>query len=153
VFLFIENQSKTLIEKQSQTEQLKWYKLRPLKEIIPEHFDHFCASLVLVIFFPLLPLLLELVFFSAISLTSLFLSAAIYSVSIGVSSGFKTLFAISIAVSFIFSASFGFAIVTPGKIPAIVPTSAYVAIAFIVLTHSVERWEKHFVNKKKFWDA
>ena len=117
---------------------------------LPKEAQHYILSLLFQLAVPLLPLLLEFWFSGQIKPETLTLTAALYSVSVGVSSANILLFGIGIVVGILFSVAFGVATISPTK----VPNCEILSIAAISLTfmiHAAERWNIHIADKKPYW--
>ncbi|WP_241233387.1 hypothetical protein [Escherichia coli] len=121
-------------------------KTRTKKGLDPDKCN-FGGSIVLFVVLPLLPLLFE----AAINkshiptLQSSTITAAIYALSIGVSSKNTLVFSMGIAIGIILSCFYGFV-----SADAINHTLGYltsfIAIILIAVTHMTERYNKHMVD-------
>jgi len=117
---------------------------------IPKNIQHFVASVVLIVFLPLLPLLLEYWLLSRISAQSLTLTTAIYAISIGASSTQAVVLVLAIPVSIAFSAAFG-VVISVGDPPKGCSIAAALTILAAALIHMGERWNRHVAEEKPFW--
>ena len=113
--------------------------------------QHFIMSIVFVVLLPLLPLAIELWHSHMLSAKSLTISAAIYSITIGVYSS-RSVFAVSVLISVLFAAAFGIVLASPTSPLANCELASFVTICIISLTHSVERWNRHCKRGQPFWE-
>ena len=95
-----------------------------------------------------MPLGLERWFSGHIEAKSAVLTAAMYSLAIGLSSRSILIFGLAIVSGFAFSAAFGFLSKTP--ILENADTASYAAIVFISIFHTMERYNRHVVDKIPF---
>jgi len=98
---------------------------------VPYEWQNFLFCLLLHISLPLLPLGLELWFSGKIDERSVVLTAAMYSIAIGLSSRNLALFGLCILSGLLFSAAFGFLSTTPHGLHN-ANIGAYIAIAIIM---------------------
>lgn len=78
-------------------------------------WQNFLASVALHMLLPLLPLLLELWFAKQVEAKSAALTAALYSVAIGLSSQFRIVLSVGFLFGFTFSAAFGYLSTEPAN--------------------------------------
>jgi hypothetical protein len=83
------------------------------------------------------------------------LTVSIYAITLGGSSGNRLLFGLGIAIGLIFAAAFGNAVARPPQ--AVVlgvshATPALIALLLLVLVHSLERYNRHVVDRTPFWE-
>jgi len=113
-------------------------------------FESFILCIVFHMTLPLLPIILELLFTRTISAKSLTIAAAMYSISIGISSKNFIVFGLTVATSIIFAAFFGFVSGLPATAISQFQNSidvskwSYLTIISIFALHSVERIIRHF---------
>ena len=121
---------------------------------IPNDWQQFILSILYVSIVPLIPLILELWFNGTISDTTLLITTAIFSVTIGASSKNSILFGIGIFCAIIFSSAFGVALKLKGSQNNIEGTSIVCVIVLIILIilNAWDRWNRHMVDQEKFWD-
>lgn len=118
---------------------------------IPVHIENFILSILFQMFLPLFPLFFEYWQTGVIKTETLTLLAALFAVSIGVSSRRKILFGISIIIGIIFSVAYGLSSNT--STPLV--NSEYYAggsIIIIFLMHAAERWNLHAIDKQPYWN-
>lgn len=113
-------------------------------------WQNFLISLVLHLGLPLFPLALENWFSGAVEAKSAALTAALYSMAIGLSSRNVTQFGLGIALGFMFSAAFGFLARDPGLPYAKI--YSYSAIGFVFGLHAFERFKRHVIKRKPFFE-
>jgi hypothetical protein len=118
--------------------------------IMSRPWQNFFVSLCLHIALPLLPLGLELWFSGAVQPKSAVLTAALYSMAIGISSQYIALFGLCILASFLFSAVFGFLSVH-GNLNA-ADSLAYLMIAIFAAIYIRERYVRHVRRKIDFFE-
>ena len=116
-------------------------------------FDRWQNSLISVVLhlgIPLFPLILEKWFSGAIEARSAALTAALYSMAMGLSSRFVALFGFGIAASFLLSAIFGFLSRDPELIHAKI--FSYGAIGIVFALHAGERYARHVIVGDPFFE-
>ena len=99
---------------------------------------------------PLLPLGLEFWRAGILSAQSTTLVAAMYAISIGVSSRSKLLFGLSIIISIVFSIASGSVVGGGVALPGCTKF-ALTSIAALILTHGIERYNRHVAERRPFW--
>lgn len=120
------------------------------KEIpgIPPEWQNFLFCCLLHVTLPLLPLGIELWFSGRVDEKTAVLTAAMYSMAIGLSSRNLALFGLGLLQGVVFSAAFGFLSKTPHLHSADVV--AYAAIIFIMTVHVLERYNRHVIDQAPF---
>lgn len=106
------------------------------------------ASLIFIVFLPLIPLFIELVS-SSPNIKTLFLISAIYPISISVRTKNSAVFSLAIFLSIIFSWLYG-SIDFIAEIE-LFKTAAYYNIFGFALFHFMERFYIHVVKGKNFF--
>ena len=125
---------------------------RPLK--LPEKWDNFFSSVILVILLPLLPLLLELIANSSIAPESVTLMASSFTLALGISSKSKSFLAFSILIGVIFAPLY-MLILTHQKsnlsdeYTTLIKVSSEVVIILAVFFHGWERLTRHVIDLPK----
>lgn len=126
---------------------------------IPEHWENYLLCILLHMMLPLLPLFLEYWLTNVVSEKSMTLSAAMYTISIGISSKSKFIFGLTIVSSILFAAAFGIVV---GKSPEIsqlsgggeiLSKSTIISLCGIVIVfflHLLERFNKHIIDRNPF---
>ena len=126
---------------------------------LPYYWENFFASLILHLSLPLLPLAIEQIQTGGITEKSLTLAAAMYTISIGVSSRSRLMFAMTVAASIFYAFLYG--IVISKSSPDSVVGQASVAdhvirrattlgIISVFLAHAGERFNRHVVDRAPF---
>jgi len=115
---------------------------------IPSEWQNFLFCLALHVTLPLLPLGIEWWFSGAVGEKSAVLTAAMYSLAIGLSSRNIALFGLGLIQGLIFSAAFGFLAKNPHLNQA--DFASYIAIAIIMIVHIIERYNRHVVDQVPF---
>jgi len=117
---------------------------------IPSHVENFLLSLLFHMMLPLFPLVIEYWQNGAVKTETLTLLAALYAISIGVSSKSKIIFGLSVIISIVFSVAFG---LSSSGTSALVNSEFYasVSIVCIFIMHAGERWNMHVVAKEPYW--
>jgi len=118
-----------------------------------KQLDDYVACLLLHLVLPLLPIALEFLNTGEVTSNSLTLMTSFYAISIGLSSYYRTQFAIGIIVCIIFAYIFG--MISQGNTLALsLPTIKLLAsgtIFAIITIHAVERYNRHVVDCEPFW--
>lgn len=118
--------------------------------IISVSWQHFSASLILAVMFPLLPLGIELWTTETVSRTTLLIVSIMYTVSALISSRSVLMLTIGIVISILFSVQFG--IVLSGE-QTEKPLVTYACIVVIIVFGSVrmiDRYNAHIVRGEDF---
>jgi hypothetical protein len=124
---------------------------RPPGELgFADGLQNFFISLVLHLGFPLLPLLLEKWFSGAVEAKSAALTAALYSMAIGLSSRYVAVFGLGIALCIGFSAAFGHLARDPYLMNAKI--ASYGAIGLVFVLHAGERFRRHVIRRQPFFE-
>lgn len=116
---------------------------------LSEQWSEYILCLLLHMVLPLLPLLMEYLFTKNISESSLSITTAIYSISIGLSSKNKAMFGYCILVGVLFSAIYGVA-VSQTALEINISTFCFVALSTVFLFHAAERYNRHVVDCQSF---
>ena len=120
---------------------------------LPPHWEEYLLCVLMHMALPFLPLLFELLFSSAhtISDKSLMLFSAMYALSIGLSSNSKLMFGFTVVISIFFSVAFG---VVAGGGSSITNSEvySYFALFAIFVIHALERFNRHVIDQTPFWE-
>ncbi|MGR5358138.1 hypothetical protein [Vibrio chagasii] len=128
---------------------------KPIPGVSDEVSD-FVTCLLLHMILPLLPLIIETwkTQGNPTDMT-LAISTSMYSIAIGMSSRNKAIFAVGVFVSILFSIVFGMLNVTVNgqstSLPYVQGASLFTMFLIFVM-HGCERYNKHVVECKPFWD-
>ena len=118
-----------------------------------KQLDDYFACLLLHLVLPLLPIALEFLNTGKVSSNSLTLMASFYAISIGLSSYYRTQFAMGIIVCIIFASIFG--TISQGNTLAfslfMTKVLAGGTIFAIFIVHAIERYNRHVVDCEPFW--
>jgi hypothetical protein len=115
-------------------------------------WQDFLACIALHMLLPLLPLLLELWFAKGIDAKSITLTAALYSMAIGLSSRHIALLGIGFLFGFTFAATFGYLSTEPKPALENVSFISATAIAFMFAVHIIERYYRHVSDREDFFE-
>lgn len=118
--------------------------------IMSKHVQNFLAALILAIFLPLVPLIMDAWHFKALSITVVTLTAAMYGVSIGISSNNAAIFGLGIILGLIFSMAYGMSLADPKSLTDCADWGI-IAIGAMVLCHGVERFNRHVSKREPFF--
>lgn len=133
---------------------------------IPDSWQQFFLSLLFQIVLPLIPLMIEQLCTNDISEQSSTITAAIYTITTGISSEQEWQFGLSIVSSLIFSALFGFVIFiaqpqlanNPEILSAqksalpLIKSLSFWGIGVISVVHGIERFNRHVVDGNSYWN-
>lgn len=123
-------------------------------QIVVKHpWQHYFGCIILHLFLPVLPLVLELIISNKISDASITLAVAIYAVSTGLASQNLAIFSMSLIISLIYTFLYGanaYALKYETELLGSLYAN-YILVA-IFLTHSIERFKRHIIDKAPFWD-
>jgi hypothetical protein len=127
-------------------------------------WGHYWACLVFHMIFPFIPILVEYFVANEVSELSMTLATAMYSIAIGTSSRSMSLFSMSLCIGFIFTSLFGMleyqksippALLgqIPSKRPPMIPNYgilAFFSSLLIFVSHAIERYRRHVVDRNRF---
>ena len=117
---------------------------------IPNYWENFLVSILLHLLLPLFPLAIEYIQHGLISKNSLVLAASMYTISIGVSSRSRLMFAFTIAASVFYAFLYG---IVSGQTPTtIAEPSSFIGIFATFIFHAGERYNRHVVDRAPFWE-
>ena len=119
---------------------------------IPPHWQEYGLCIVLHMFLPLLPLILELWMTGDVQAAGLFIAAAMYSIAIGMSSSSKLIFGCCLVITILFSVVYGAQVVEESFSLSSGRAFAVSSIAMIFLVHGAERYNYHVVDMRPFLD-
>ncbi len=117
---------------------------------LPSYWENFWVSILLHLLLPLFPLAIELIQNGVISKNSLVLAASMYTISIGVSSRSRLMFAFTIAASVFYAFLYG--IVSGQSTTTIAEPASLIGILATFIVHSGERYNRHVVDRAPFWE-
>lgn len=103
---------------------------------IPDEWQHFLLSVLYVSALPLIPLALELWLKGSLSESSLTLTTAIFSVTVGASSKNRLLFGVGILLAIVFSSAFGVVLHT-AQPPKGTQEACFFALGFLTVFNGV----------------
>lgn len=118
---------------------------------LPDHIQEFGLCILFHLLLPLLPLVIEWAVRGRILPGTLFLLLAVYPVTIGVSSRSRLLLGATIVIGLVYSTFFG---ISSGGM-RIVPNAyfvGYACLGCVILIHTVERYNRHVVDRELFWE-
>lgn len=118
---------------------------------VPDHWQHFLLSLVFQISLPLLPLAIEGWSTGSLSNQSATVVASMYAIGIGSSSRNRLLLGLGIVISLIFAVAFGRSLAQGGSLPGSI-ASAQAAMAFMLICHAAERYNRHVAERAPYWE-
>lgn len=119
---------------------------------LPRSWDYFFASLIYLTLIPLAPLGVECFLNKGVVTTgTLYLTTAIYAITIGPSSNSQTTFNLSVLVSLAFCLGFGFSDRTLDASQRDMITNLS-AISVMTIVHIIERVRRHIFRKDAFPD-
>ena len=114
-----------------------------------DKWQHFIFSVFVQLLLPLMPILVELAITGKVSEQTFAISAAMYSISIGVTTNNLALLGASIFVAMAYSAIFGY--IVSGNSPQFpVPSVSMFTIALFMLMHGIERFKRHVGDGELF---
>ena len=114
-----------------------------------DKWQHFLFSVFVQLLLPLMPILVELAITGTVSEQTFAISAAMYSISIGVTTNNLALLGASIFVAMAYSAIFGY--IVSGNSPKFpVPSVSMITIILFMLIHGMERYKRHVGDGELF---
>lgn len=119
---------------------------------LSKEWSEYLTCILLHMSLPLLPILFEAWFTGDYPTAStLTITAAIYAISIGLSSESVAMLGVCIIIGVVFSAVYG-QVSASSKEPASVGVIASLSIAFVFLIHAAERYNRHVADCKPFFN-
>lgn len=118
--------------------------------VISVNWQHFSASFVCAVLFPLLPLAIELFVSGSISDNSVLISSIMYCSAIALASDSVLVFVLGFLLSIILSMAFGITFYNNQAAPSGSHTLSLIAIGFFGLSHSLQRYNQHVVRGEDF---
>jgi len=118
---------------------------------LPYYWENYFVSVIFHLLLPLFPLLIELWQLGKIGNRSIILAASMYTISIGASSRSRLMFGITVAVSLLYAFLYGISISGGSTSPGFAQTFSETGIIFVFITHALERYNRHVVERRPFW--
>ena len=115
------------------------------------NWQHFLFSVVVQLFLPLMPLVIELWLTGTIKGQTYAISVAMYSISIGVATRNLALLGLSIFVAVLFSSLFGY-LASGNQLHYSVSIPSIVTILSFMFIHATERYKRHVKEGELFID-
>jgi len=130
---------------------------RPEKQVfripsLPFYWENFLVSILLLLLLPLLPLGIEWIINGSINGASLALSASMYTISIGISSKSRLIFALTIFSSVGYALLYGLTPNTTLDYPVIAYRISSWGIILTFILHTLERYNRHVADRTPFWE-
>lgn len=117
---------------------------------LSREWSDFLTCVLLHMLLPLFPIAIEMLSrLDAPSEATLAITAALYAMSIGLSSENKAMFALCVAIGIVFSLVYGLLVKSPGSVPDIKLTSV-ILIALVFIIHAAERYNRHVADCRPF---
>lgn len=125
---------------------------KPFKGLSPE-WEDFGLCMMFHLLLPLLPLAVEYFAVGKVTGPSVTMASAMYVIAVGSSSKSRLLFGICIVLCILFSVAYGLLHTSPSP-SADQQAIRYsgVALTGIFLVHSLERYNRHVVNRTPYWE-
>jgi cytochrome bd-type quinol oxidase subunit 1 len=117
---------------------------------VPENWQSFGLSIVFHLLLTVLPLALEYWISRQVSAESLMLVAALYAISVSVSSTSRLFFGLGIVTGMVFAVAFG--AISGGQQLLHSEFLASWSIIAIFVIHACERWNLHIVDGNPYWN-
>lgn len=117
---------------------------------LPVYWENFGISILLHLLLPLLPLLIELLQNGVVGKTSLVLAASMYTISIGVSSRSRLMFAFTVLASIFYASLYG--LVSGQSSTTIAEPASIIGILATFVVHAGERYNRHVADRTPFWE-
>jgi hypothetical protein len=118
---------------------------------IPDAWQQYGLCLLFHLFLPFLPLIIEYALHRRVEPKTSLLFLSVFPLSVGVSSRNRLMFGVTIVFGLIYSVFFG---LISGGLPLDQSVSdiGYYCLAGIVITHALERYNRHVVDSEPFWE-
>lgn len=123
---------------------------RSEKRIVSVNWQHFSASFVCAILFPLLPLAIELFVSGNISDKSVLISSIMYCSAISLASDSVFVFVLGFLLSIVLSMAFGITFYNNQIAPDGSHAISFIAIIFFGFSHGVQRYNQHVIRGEDF---
>lgn len=118
--------------------------------VVSVNWQHFSASFICAVLFPLLPLGIEFFVSGSISDNSVLISSIMYCSAIALASDSVLVFVLGFLLSIILSMAFGITFYNNQTAPNGSHMLSLIAIAFFGLSHSLQRYNQHVVRGEDF---
>ena len=115
------------------------------------NWQQFCFSLIAQLLLPLAPVAIEFWLTGDIGEQTITITAAMYSIAIGVSTKNLGILGLSIVVAVLYSSLFGFS-VSGNNAHFSVKAPAILTIIFFMIIHAAERYKRHVKQGELFMD-
>lgn len=117
----------------------------------PPPVENFFLALLFLVFLPLLPIGFEFWTRSSVTISTLSLTAAMYSLTVGATAGQRWIFGFCIVASLIFSMVFGIS-TTGAPLPPHAGEASSYGILLAALLQITTCWNRYLAAKTEFWD-
>ena len=118
--------------------------------VISINWQHFSASLVFAVLFPLMPLAIEFIFAGSISDNSILIASIMYCSAIALASDSVLVLALGFLAAIVLSIPFGITFYNNQIAPSGSQTLSLVCIGFFGLSHILQRYNQHVVRGEDF---
>lgn len=115
-----------------------------------KEWQEYLSCLLFHMLLPLLPIMIELWITGTVGPAPLFLSVAMYSIAIGMTSSSRLIFGLCCAITIIFAIVYGIAISKAAPPPSASFAAKWALLAVFVI-HGAERYNLHVVDSRPFW--
>lgn len=117
---------------------------------VPYEWQEYCLCILLHLLLPLLPLAVELLFSQTISDKSLTLAAAMYAITIAISSQNKLFFGVGVVMTILLSVAGGWLHHQGTHLTSFLRLGAFGCIIIVFILHALERYNRHVVDRTPF---
>ena len=118
--------------------------------LISVNWQHFSASFICAVLFPLLPLAIEFFVTGTVSDNSVLISSIMYCSAIALASDSVLVFVLGFLLSIILSMAFGITFYNNQAAPSGSHMLSLIAIGFFGFSHSLQRYNQHVVRGEDF---
>jgi hypothetical protein len=119
---------------------------------LPNHWAEFFSCVLMHVTAPFVPLGLEKWLTHSVETKSWCLFVAMYSMSIGISSGSILMYSFTLLIGFVFSCLYGWLSAQPHSLPPYLDETAIAALALVIISHVIERFRRHVLDRAPFWE-
>jgi len=121
---------------------------------LPSYWQNYALCLIFHLLLPLVPILSETVFAGSVRVSTLYLTASLYGLTLGSSAHSRLLFGAGVVISLLLAGAFGWAASLEMKHVTTLPGTTVPLIVILVLfvIHALERYNRHIVDRAPYWE-
>lgn len=123
---------------------------------LPQSWQQLLLAVAFVLFWPMAPLVIDLIFFSEVHDVTLFLTAGLSIIGIGIASKSLLQLGFTIIISVGYMMAYGAIALHPNDVHSAQTTMSWVLrwlpLSLCLIWHLFERYNRHVVDLERFWE-